>query len=578
MENVKKQKYTQDIIMLFGMVLVLVLSFWKSKYGLGGGDEAFDLTIAYRMCHGDKLFLHEWHVSQLSSFLLFPIMKLYLLLFNSTDAIILHFRYIYIFVNLLVGCVAYFRLRKHGIGAVFAVVLYLLYVPYNIMNLSYDNMGLMCNFLCTIFLITSDEKYKIYLIAGIFYAGMVLCQPPLIFVFAVVFFVGLIFILVRRQYKTLRKLGAFLAGCVIPAIPVLAYLLINVGIKNIVISLVGMMSDPEHSATTNVLVIIYKTLLTYFPKATLSIGNVIALSVRKLLLISFAGFILVWLALIFDKHRKKRQALYLIFSGLCVICVGAAYLVCVRDSYINFLLFAWALHGITFFVFEDKPERKVLLISYFIGLSHLIAFLGSNQYGHVFGIALLPTCLIVIMLSIKQIEIRYKGCRNEIAVSQKVQDVFICLCVVISLVFLVYARCVHVFRQTSPCTLSVCCDSGPQKGILVSENTYENFETYLNDINDKDISQNDNVLLLTEQTWTYLCLDAPLAQYSAWLSGVNDKTYERLQFYYEINPDKVPNKIFIEKESVEENTVKLWADENDFQLHVGGALYFLEQN
>lgn len=68
MENVKKQKYTQDIIMLFGMVLVLVLSFWKSKYGLGGGDEAFDLTIAYRMCHGDKLFLHEWHVSQLSSF------------------------------------------------------------------------------------------------------------------------------------------------------------------------------------------------------------------------------------------------------------------------------------------------------------------------------------------------------------------------------------------------------------------------------------------------------------------------------------------------------------------------------
>lgn len=478
---------------------------------------------------------------------------------------------------MLTGCIAYIRLRKHGLGAVFAVVLYMLFVPFNIMALSYNTMGLICNFLCTVFLITSDGKYKNYIIAGCFFAGMVLCQPPLIFAFAVEFLVGLIYFLAHRQYGALRKSGAFLAGCVIAAIPVLAYFLIYVGLNNVIISLPGIMSDPSHKAITSFSALIQKILKFYLPKGILPIGNII-FSVRKILIIFFSGFLLIWLLLIVDKHRKKRQALYLSMSCVCSLFISVVYLACVQESYINFLLFAWALHGITFFAFSDKTERRMLLISYFVGLSHAMAFLGSNQYGYVFCIALLPVCLVVIMLSIKQIETRYRGCGVRIAVRQKALDAFICLCVIISMSFLVYARCVHVFWQTPPNTLNVWCDSGPQKGVIVAESTYEHFEKYLNDIREKDISQDDNILMLTQQTWLYLCLDTPLAQYSSWLSGINDKTFERLKVYYEINPEKRPDKIYVEKEEAEEKDVKLWADKNNYQLQVSKVSYFLERN
>ena len=76
--KIKKHSALRDGFFIAGTVLLLFFSLWKSRYGLGIYDEAFYLTIPYRMCHGDKLFLNEWHVSQLSALLQYPLMKLYL--------------------------------------------------------------------------------------------------------------------------------------------------------------------------------------------------------------------------------------------------------------------------------------------------------------------------------------------------------------------------------------------------------------------------------------------------------------------------------------------------------------------
>ena len=106
--NSKMKKYKNEVIFIIGGFAILLFSLWKSQYGLGGDDEAFYLTIPYRMCQGDKLLLEEWHVSQFSAFLLYPFMKVYLWIKSgNTEGIILSFRYIYICVNMLVSCVLY---------------------------------------------------------------------------------------------------------------------------------------------------------------------------------------------------------------------------------------------------------------------------------------------------------------------------------------------------------------------------------------------------------------------------------------------------------------------------------------
>ena len=176
----QKSLIREYALFLIGMICITIFSFWKCRYGLGNNAEPFYLTIPYRMTQGDKLFFHEWHVSQAAAFFLFPLMKIYLLIFKNTVGIIIHFRYIYICVNAIVTMFVYRRLKKYGLSAGVVCILYFLFVPFNIMALSYNSIDLASNFLCTVFLLTADEKKKTdYIIAGIFFAMMVLCQPIL---------------------------------------------------------------------------------------------------------------------------------------------------------------------------------------------------------------------------------------------------------------------------------------------------------------------------------------------------------------------------------------------------------------
>lgn len=58
----------------FGVLFLgaLVFSLWKCRYGFGGDDEAFYLTIPHRYNLGDVPFRDEWHLSLLSGFLTMP--------------------------------------------------------------------------------------------------------------------------------------------------------------------------------------------------------------------------------------------------------------------------------------------------------------------------------------------------------------------------------------------------------------------------------------------------------------------------------------------------------------------------
>ena len=93
MKEIDKRKllYCYFVILFCGVMFYL----YRIRWGMADVDEGFYLTIPLRMFQGDALLFEEWHVSQLSALLEYPILKIYMLFAKDTEGIILAFRYIY---------------------------------------------------------------------------------------------------------------------------------------------------------------------------------------------------------------------------------------------------------------------------------------------------------------------------------------------------------------------------------------------------------------------------------------------------------------------------------------------------
>lgn len=569
--KIKKHSALRDGFFVAGTVLLLFFSLWKSRYGLGIYDESFYLTIPYRMCHGDKLFLNEWHVSQLSALLQYPLMKLYLLVHPGTDGIVLDFRRIYIAVNFAGGLLAYRRLRKYGVGAAAVVLLYLLYAPYNIMALSYNSLGLLCGFLCAVYLATA-AKNSDYAASGLFFAGLVLCQPLMLAEFAVVYLVLFCVSLILKRPELLRGQLWFLLGCVIMAAPVLVYFIFSVGISNILAALPLMMSDPEHDMGELLSVsFIYKSIVDYYlPEMPAGLKFVS----RSTLKVLYMWFVPIWAAVLFDRGRRKRATLYLSLSALLCALIGTAYMLLypyksTYISYVNYLLFPWLLHGVCLVPLLTKRERWQLSLFYALGFLHALSFLTSNQGGNVFSIALLPACLASIMLSIKYCSSIGRA---------KAVPVFICTAV--SAALLLYVRAGYCFMSPPVSQFDSQCISGPAAGIYATEDDAARCDSVSLSMKSKRLDAGGSTLFLATDPLFYLCTDTGLAQYSAWLSFNIDSTPSRLEAYYSFNPDKRPDAIVIEKSILPELESDAAADraaEHGFSFEEDDMCFFLRR-
>ena len=573
--KIKNRTALRDGFFIAGTVMLLLFSLWKTQYGLGIYDEAFYLTIPYRMCHGDKLFLNEWHVSQLSALLQYPLMKLYLLIHPGTDGIVLDFRRIYVVINFAAGLLAYRRLKKYGIGGAVAVLLYLLFAPYGIMALSYNSMGLLCGFLCAAYLATAARDAD-YAVSGLFFAGIVLCQPLMLAEFAVVYLVLIGISLVFKRRKLLHGLLWFLSGCVLLAIPVLAYFVFSVGITNVLAVLPQIMNDPQHDMGKLLSVYnIYKTIVGgYFPDYFLEVPIGLDFVTRPVLKAFYLGFIPLWAAVFFDRGRSKHAPVYLSLSALLCVGIGTVYTwlypyKSAYMSYVNYILFPWLLHGICLLPLLTKPDRRLLILFYALGFMHMLSFLTSNTGGNVFNIALLPSCLASIMLSIKYCSsfTRAKG-----------MPVFVCIAV--SAALLLYIRANYSFVSLPVSRLDTQCISGPSAGIYAIEKEAARCDSVSLSMKEKSFDPNGNTLFLTTNPQYYLCTDTGLAQYSAWLSFNIDSTPSRLEAYYSLNPDKRPDTVVIEKSTLPEldsDTAADWAAEHGFSFEEDDICYFMRR-
>lgn len=541
---------TPTLVFFFLLLVSVIFAFWKCLYGFGGNDEAFYLTTAHRLSLGDIFIQDEWHLSQLSGFLLLPIVSLYKLIMGSTEGIILTMRFLYVIFHVAVSVFVYRRLKNYGYISVFAAILYFIFTPYDIMALSYNTMALDLLVITGILMATGNSEKKLpFIISGLTFAGAVLCSPYLALVYLLYVICVIVHtILAKTTYtKTLfsedifsvKTFLWFTCGVGILAIIFLIYLFTQVGISDIMANLPGMFTDPEHPH-----IAFTRKVQLFF----ISIYNC-----HAYFFIAIVTYAVMLIIMIVDTNRKNHRSFYFICSCAITIYCYILFVPELTYKYYNALIFPMIFIGLTSYILCEKKPKKLFASLFMLGLFYAFCVsYGSNQYFYVISMATAITnisSLIFAGVLLKELKDR----PDEVAYGTFLKSAsFVAIAFTILLLgsLQIKVKATHCFWETGAAsTLTSEIKNGPAKGIYTNEANATTYETIYADLQYYKGKNPDNILILSERTWCYLYMNNfSYGTLSAWLPET-DASLTRLETYYLINPEKVPMYIYIPKES-----------------------------
>ena len=202
----KKRLYT-DLIAVLAFGVVFFCLFFAQQTGVGLADEQFYYTIVKRLLQGDRLFVDEWHLSQMFSLLLIPPVKLYLRIFGGADGLILAMRRLFLVWELLTGGYVYFRLRRYGLPALLFALVLCVFFPYY--TFTYYTVAVHGAVLILATLVASEKRPSapVLVLTGLVAAMTVLAEP--ILSAAYILYSAQVFVRLLRQKKASGGNGVF---------------------------------------------------------------------------------------------------------------------------------------------------------------------------------------------------------------------------------------------------------------------------------------------------------------------------------------------------------------------------------
>ena len=538
----------QDILFIALMIGAVIFALWKTNYGFGGNDESFYLTVPHRLLKGDALFRDEWNLSQMTSILQLPFVWLYTTITGSTDGIILAARVFYVFVHCSAAVLIYIKLRNYGVMSVVAGTLYFIFTPYNIMALSYDSMGVELVAISGVLLATANYQKRLQLFfSGLAFAGAVLCCPSLILVYPLFGLLVFVHFLLRKKNLKLaiksemfgiRPFVFFTLGAGVLAAIFMLFTLSRVGISGIFENLQYMLKDPEHPPVSfgNKFYYYFNTIFHMQPHFKYSVYSYCAMA----------------LVMIIDRKRTLHRSVYLLVTTCIVIYTYILILPYLHKSTYNSIMFPLIFIGITSYVLcKNKPKELFaglfvpgILYSFFVHYT-------SNQGFYVISMAFAAVNLASLMFLAGLIS-EMRETSDNITYAVWVKRLSFAMVVVMLLLqgsCEVGSKSRHCFWDSQVKYLDTEIVDGPAAGLVTTEENAVLYTQIYNDISRYCDYDDENLLILSERTWLYLAADKPYGTYSAWLSGEKPNTIERLRKFYDLNPDKKPQYIYVPKES-----------------------------
>lgn len=527
-----------DLAFAFAMLLAAIFMFWKCRYGFGNNDEAFYLTIPMRLLKGDGLLLHEWHLSQMAGILTVPFVWLFTTLTGGTDGIILFMRWVYTAVQCLSAIFIYIRLRKlNPLGACIAALAFALYAPFGLMALSYNSMGILLQVLAFTILLTAQKQKNLqFAIAGVLFAGAVLCCPFLVVSFVLYWAAVLILRLIQKGKREGKRLDhvwtikgaiSLTAGVFIAAALFLLFVLSRATVEEVLKSLPHILNDPQHSLSFHHKVVVYIKELLFYSACTRVLYPAIGL---------------LWLCMLIDRNRSKRRELYFALHLPGVLCLMADY---AGGLFANELMWAINLLAVPVVLLSEKKEcRQIFSLLWIPGMIYSVCLhFASNQcFWAMSSASSVAAVGSILMLGIFFKELRH-GSNRPVVRSL--------LLVGIGLVFALQLstetafRYERVFWEIGIADQTLPVDEGVSKGLLASEGSMDIYLAGMEQMEKLREYGTKKVLFLSKRTWYYLTDDYENCGYSAWIARVDNHALETLKSYYAINPDKLPELVYV---------------------------------
>ena len=547
-----KKTRTRENDAVFFMLLGLTAVFfcWRCRYGFAEADEAFYPTIAYRLTQGDRLLVDEWHMSQLSSVLLYLPVLLFTRLTGGTAGIYLALRYLYVAVQCLVAATVYLRLRRyHSLGAAAGALALAVYAPYGINALSYNSLGILLMAMTGALLVPAEEESRAaYILAGLSFAGSVLCCPYLI----AVYLLYALFVFIPRKKKKLpafypRPFGLFTLGAAGLAIVFFFVGLAGADLSRLDEILKGIFSDPAHPERTSLLKSVCQAVMDY-PRLVFYHGHWRPGACMVLVLLMIPAALL-------DKHRERHAPAYFLIGTILTIAAEVLYVSAWNVP--NFMMYAAnVLALLCFFIAHRERAETLRRFAFLFWLPCMIysglIIMASNQRQYaVFSAAAcaVPGSLTVIAVTARGIFKKEKAWLRRFSTATLAA---LALLQIGGTAFLRYEYVIYqkgnedrIALQTEHIT------EGPQKGIIANPTAAEEYATTVRVMKKLEaLSRGGEVLPLTRNTWMFMG-NYRNAAFSAWLTGVDSVTLDRLEMYYSLNPGKRPDAVWVGEKNAE---------------------------
>lgn len=542
-------------IILFSFIAVAI--FFKCKYGYTYLDEGFYPTIAYRFIQGDQILVDEWNNTQLSNFILIPLMKFFLRLKGDFTGVYLFIRYIYTICKIIISILIYIVMNKYNkLSAMVASLFFLTYASYGMMVLSYNSIAFGGLLVCLLLLFSERNKWYTArsILAGVFLAVAVLANPYFSALYITYAMVVLILHLYSKKMKKMAimpyDMNSFVGASVGVASVVIIfcfYVFSHSSLEQISQTLPKIiLGDPAHPIKS-----FYYLTGGYI--ARIVVGN----SKNYFIFIVDILIIVVAVGYFFCSKKEKYRVVYMETQTLLCTILIIVYLV--TDNYINHIMFVPNILALALiFATDSELVGRVFVCIWIPGmLCTYFQYLSSNT--GFYGISAASSVATIGSIFIIVVTFQEAGLGNII---KTVLFSFLLTAFVSILVL----RLSYVFWEDGGITsLTKTIEHGPCKGLVVNENTYNYYNNIYEDTKEiRNMSVDTKVLYISDK--------------SLWLSGVQRcASYSPLCYsisssnllfdYYDVHPDKIAEVVYIDKmyklEFVEQIAARLDMDINE---------------
>lgn len=512
-------KNKKDLLFFIFLFILFLLYIFRAKYGIVSNDESLYLAIPYRIMTGDALLVDEWNLSQLSSIILLPLLKIYYCIFKTVDGLYIFFRYIFVSYNLFVAIVSS-RILKRNVNNdlyIFIPLLYFCFIPYRIFSLSYNSMLLSFVYLIVIIILKNSISKNDFIVIGILLALSILCNPYIIVIYFLYAFLSVVFN-GKNNLFSFRSLFYVSLGSFIIFVYFLIMIFNSNSISDIVKNIPYILNDPTHNSSFISKLI--EPLLGYLQ--------------------TYKYYYVLWICLAIPLISKKYRNLFVSinFAYSLVLTIFMALFRSEGFGYagigVNSIMMNVAIVGLELIILKEVNNKKLVCI-YLLGFIYsLLVYVASNQGLFVFSIGSTVMTIASFLMMID-----YYKLKNKIVYFGMIIQIACEIIVVFN----------GSFFDDSIFNLNYVIERGSFKGIITTIDKKIKYENVLDDIFNYDY-QNERVLFFKNLPYAYLETNSLVGSYSVWneTDSINSEMYDN---YYSLHPEMVPYIIYIEREMVD---------------------------